>query len=193
MYDDLSLGVRAELGLPLHIAHAPLSSSLGVPPTDAAWAAEQLKAAGLSAGGFLLAHGLPSTSAYAMGASDAPDASYPAESWAVLIHAASKPVVLAVPRAADAAAVLAAVPEGKAKVIVAYTPGQLAALVAASSRVLAANTAALPIATALGKPVLALLDAKTVLNGYLAQASPDVQVVLSGSGASPQQLEALKA
>ena len=89
---------------------------VGIPAYPAAFAEHSLEELGLKKGEYILAHGVPTTSKKAMTMSAFPDsASLDFPFWAAIAQAAKKPLVLAVPREAEAAAAAAAIPGAKVR------------------------------------------------------------------------------
>jgi len=137
---------------------------VGVPVKSQKWAADLLKEAGLPAGGFVLAHGVPSVSAAAMTMSAFPAS---ASMDVASLEAIGKPVVVAVPRYEEKAAVESMAWSGEVlTVVVVDTPAKLAALVAASGGVVAANTAALPMASYFMRPAVGIFESEQVAALY---------------------------
>eukprot|EP00976_Prorocentrum_cordatum_P087110 1186773-Prorocentrum_minimum.AAC.1 len=125
-YDSLEAMVGEKLGGSYDSSSLP---KVGLPEAYQAWATKVLSAAGVAPGGFILAHGVPSKSAAAMSMSAFPAS---ASMDVSALNLVSKPVVVAVAREDDKAAMEAAL-GSKATVIVADYPVKLAALVGASA------------------------------------------------------------
>mmetsp|Transcript_23633 Transcript_23633/g.32533 ORF Transcript_23633/g.32533 Transcript_23633/m.32533 type:complete len:428 (-) Transcript_23633:133-1416(-) len=154
-YDELVKLVASEL--PAGAVEDDEQVQVGVPEGAQDWAVQALAAAGLKAGEYILAHGVPSSSQAAMTMSRFPSsASASVQCFASIAKAASLPVVFAVPREEDSKAVTDSIPN--ATILVVPNPSKLAAMVALSSGVVAANTAALPLASYMGKPVVGVFD-----------------------------------
>eukprot|EP00271_Cylindrocystis_brebissonii_P015968 TRINITY_DN3906_c1_g1_i1.p1 TRINITY_DN3906_c1_g1~~TRINITY_DN3906_c1_g1_i1.p1 ORF type:complete len:494 (+),score=64.46 TRINITY_DN3906_c1_g1_i1:115-1596(+) len=116
-----------------------------------------LEAAGvdLSGAGYVLIHGLESSSAASMRSRGDPDSQLPLDFITEVVKSTRDQVVVVIPNSKDRAKVEEAVGPD-VKIVRITTPGQLAAVVDESIGVVASNTAALLLARALGKPSVGL-------------------------------------
>jgi len=161
-FDLLAGCVTNALNIP---AMSDKSSKVGIPEYPASFAEHALADLGLKKGEYILAHGVPTTSKKAMVMSaHAGSSSLDFPFWEALAKEAKKPLVIAVPREEEAAAVAAAAPS--AKVLVVPAPGKLLAMIANSAGVVAANTAALPLASYVNVPALGMFESDEVAAKY---------------------------
>lgn len=164
---------------------APASSyddvDIGIPAYPQSFAVHTMEDLGLQPGGFILAHGVESTSKAAMQMTGG-SSEMCMDTLKGVASGASATLVVAVPREVEAEAVKAALPN--AKVLVVASPAKLAAMIALSKGVVAANTAALPLASYLGKPAVGLFndmdiaakfEFKGVKNEHVANAGDAVR------------------
>jgi len=154
---------------------------IGIPAYPQSFAVHTMEDLGLQPGGFILAHGVESTSLAAMQMSGG-SGGMCMDTLKGVASGASATLVVAVPREAEAETVKAALPN--AKVLVVAAPAKLAAMIALSKGVVAANTAALPLASYLGKPAVGLFtdmevaakfQFKGVVNAHVATAGDAVR------------------
>lgn len=157
-FDSLEALVGEKLGGSYDTSVLP---KVGVPAKYQEWASEALSAAGVPAD-FVIAHGVPSKSAAAMTVGAFPESTSMDLS---ALGSVSKAVVVAAPRADDKAATEAALGD-KVTVLVVDTAAKLAALVQASSGVVAANSAALAMASYMSKPAVGIFESEEVAAKY---------------------------
>lgn len=151
------------------------SIEIGIPDYPQSFAVHAMEDLSLTPGAFTLVHGLASTSKAAMQMSGG-SSGMSIEALKSVVSSAGQDVVVCVPREVEAEAVRGACPG--AKVLMVAAPAKLAAMIALSKNVVAANTAALPLASFLGKAAVGVFETQAVADKF---AFKGVENVLSSS------------
>lgn len=141
-----------------------------------------LSAAGIKGPGFVVFHGVESTSAASMRSQGDSDSQLSVEIIAQLAKSTGEEVLVIVPNDRDRAKVAAAVGPN-VKIARITTPGQLGAVIANSLAVVTSNTAALQLAMALDKPTVALFGSAEKAELFAPGAkSKNVAIIASKTG-----------
>jgi ADP-heptose:LPS heptosyltransferase len=179
MYSDLleHLKVRGETIPPSEVP--PLQ--IGVSKRLQAFVEAKYSKAGAQKRDFLVFHGIESTSFASMQSSGDTDSLLPLPVWATLAKSTSSRVLFVIPNEKDRQKVQEACGED-AHIVFITTPGQLAAVIHASSGVVTTNTAAFQMAHALRKPRVVLFSSQEKADLYLPEVTPECAVIVSKTG-----------
>ncbi|KAG0567766.1 hypothetical protein KC19_7G158800 [Ceratodon purpureus] len=143
-----------------------------------AYVEEKYKEAGVTDGDFLVFHGIECDSSASMTSKGDKDCLLPLSMWAEIAKSTSEKVVFVIPNEKERQKVKEACGEDSHIVFI-TTPGQLGALISASSGVVTTNTAALQMAIALKKPTVALFSSQEKAKLFMPGYAKDCAVVTS--------------